>query len=189
MTAQRKLAVAAVVAVVATVAAAFALRSDAARHLTRVSNSGRAVTDVRGISARRAKVVEARLLALRGERALYRLERADAAPCYGVGPAGDVGNVDAVTCTRSAFPTPVHPVLDFSVYEGARRDVRELALFRVEGIAADGVAAVEFLRPSGEVALTVPVTANVYATTSVPRGPINGMAAVDKAGKRLWRSP
>lgn len=67
--------------------------------------------------------------------------------------------------------------------------MRELALFRVEGIAADGVAAVEFLRPNGKVALSVPVSSNVYATSAVPQGPIAGFAAVDKAGKRLWRSP
>ena len=185
----RKLVLAAAVAIATTIAAAFALRTDASRDLTRVSNAGTSVDAVRGLAARSAKVRTAELLAVRGARAVYRLDRAGAAPCYGVGPAADVGNVDAVTCTRTAFPTAVHPVLDFSVYEGTRRDTRELALFRVEGIAADGVAAVEFLRPTGEVALSVPVTQNVYATSSVPRGAVKGMVAVDKAGKRLWRSP
>jgi hypothetical protein len=59
----------------------------------------------------------------------------------------------------------------------------------VEGIAADGVAAVEFFRPNGQIALSVPVVDNIYSTSSVPAGPIAGLAAVDKAGKRLWRSP
>ena len=185
----RKLVLAAAVAIATTIAAAFALRTDASRDMTRVSNAGRLVDDVRGLPARSADARDGRLLAVRGARALYRLDRSGAAPCYGVGPAADVGNVDAVTCTRSAFPTAVHPVLDFSVYEGTRRDTRDLALFRVEGIAADGVAAVEFLRPTGEVALSVPVSENVYATTSVPRGPVKGMAALDNARKRLWRSP
>ena len=189
MSAPRTLALAAAVATAATAAAAFALRTDASRDATRVSNAGSAVGYVRGLAARSAKVRGGRLLAVRGTRALYRLDRPGAAPCYGVGPAVQVGNVDAVTCTRTAFPTAVHPVLDFSVYEGTRRDTRELALFRVEGIAADGVAAVEFLRPNGDVALSVPVAENVYATAAVPRGPIRGMSAVDKAGKRLWRSP
>jgi len=189
MTPPRKLVLAGAVAITAMVAAAFALRTEASRDMTRVSNAGKAVKDVRGLPARSANVRGGSLLAVRGARAIYRLDRSGAAPCYGVGPAADVADVDSVTCTRATFPTAVHPVLDFSVYEGTRRDVRELALFRVEGIAADGVARVEFLRPNGDVALSVPVTDNVYATASVPRGPVKGMAAVDKAGERFWRSP
>ena len=179
----------AVVAVAATAAAAFAIRTDASGDRTRISNDGRALSDVRGLPARTAKIRGGSLLATRGPRALYALERANAAPCYGVGPAADLGNVDGVTCTRGAFPTGAHPILDFSVYESTKRNVRELSLYRVEGIAADGVAQVDFLRPNGEVALSVPVAQNVYATTAVPKGPVKGFAAVDKAGKRIWRSP
>jgi hypothetical protein len=189
MTSPRKIMLAAVVAVAATAAAAFSIRTDASSDGTRISNGGRPLNDVRGLPVRTAKIRAGNLLATRGPRALYVLERANAAPCYGVGPAADLGNVDATTCTRGAFPTGAHPVLDFSVYEGTKRDARELSLYRVEGIAADGVAQVEFLRPNGEVALSVPVSQNVYATTAVPRGPIKGFAAVDKAGKRIWRSP
>jgi hypothetical protein len=189
MTAPRKLLVAASIAAAATIAAAFALRTDASGDRTRVSNAGVPVSALRGLPIRTANVRGGTLLAMRAGRAVYRLDRAHAAPCFGVGPAGDVGNVDAATCTRKAFPTAAHPVLDFSVYEGVRHDVRELSLYRAEGIAADGVAAVQFLRPNGDVALSVPVTQNVYASTDVPRGPIRGLAAVDKAGKRLWRSP
>ncbi|MFL5945846.1 MAG: hypothetical protein ACJ74D_05520 [Gaiellaceae bacterium] len=189
MTARRKLTLGLVVAVAATAAAALAIRTDAASDNTRMSNGGKAVTALRGLPVRTAKIRTGRVLATRGERALYRLDRGGAAACYGVGPADELGTVDAVTCTRSAFPTAVHPILDFSVYEGTRRDTRDVALFRAEGVAADGVAAVEFLRPNGDVALSVPVTQNVYATTDVPRGSIKGMAAVDKAGKRIWRSP
>jgi hypothetical protein len=189
MTARRKLTLGVVVAVAATTAAALAMRTDAASDGARVSNPGKAVTAVRGLAARTAKIRAGRVLETRGERAFYRLDRAGATPCYGVGPADRLGTVDAVTCTRGAFPTAVHPILDFSVYESTRRDVRDVALFRVEGIAADGVASVEFLRPNGDVALSVPVTQNVYATTAVPRGAVRGMAAVDKGGKRFWRSP
>ena len=189
MTASRKLSLAALVAIAAIAAAAFALRTEASADRTRVSNSGTRIARVDGLPARTAKIAGGRLLATRNGRAFYRLERAGAAPCYGVGTATDAGTVDAVTCTRASFPTAVHPVLDFSVFESSRRDTRDLSLFRVEGIAADGVAAVEFLRPNGDLALSVPVTANVYATTDVPRGPVKGLAAVDKRGKRVWRSP
>ena len=75
------------------------------------------------------------------------------------------------------------------VYEGTRRDVREFGLYKVAGLAADAVASVQFFRPNGAVALTVPVSANVYVTTDVPKGPVAGLAAIDKSGKRLWRSP
>ena len=47
----------------------------------------------------------------------------------------------------------------------------------------------EFLRPDGSVTLKVPVSDNVYFTTDVPGGAIAGLAAVDKGGKELWRSP
>jgi hypothetical protein len=126
---------------------------------------------------------------VRANRALYRLDRTNATPCFGAGPASDVGNVGAITCPRGGFPRAGQPVLDFSVYESTRHDVRDLSLFRIEGFAADGVAAVEFLRPNGSVAVKVPVAGNVYATTAVPEGPIAGLAAVDKAGKRIGQSP
>jgi hypothetical protein len=189
MTAARKLAIAGLLAGTATVAAAFALRTDAASDGMRLSNTGRPVTALRGLVVRTAHIGDGHLLATRAGRALYRLDRANAAPCFGVGPADDVGNIDSATCTRGRFPTAGHPLLDFSVYEGTRHDVRELSLYRVEGLAADGVAAVEFLRPNGKVALSVPVSANAYATSAVPSGPVAGYAAVDGAGKRLWRSP
>ena len=67
--------------------------------------------------------------------------------------------------------------------------MKEFSLFRVEGFAADGVAAVQFFRPNGDVVLSVPVSGNVYSAESVPKGPIAGFAAVDKQGKRVWRSP
>ena len=46
-----------------------------------------------------------------------------------------------------------------------------------------------FFRPNGHVALTVPVSANVYSASHMPQGPIAGFGAVDKEGKRIWRSP
>jgi hypothetical protein len=80
-------------------------------------------------------------------------------------------------------------VVDLSVYEGTSRDSRDLTLYRIEGVAADGVASIGFLRPNGSVALRVPVTANVYAASAGPGGPIAGIAAYDESGKELWRSP
>jgi hypothetical protein len=80
-------------------------------------------------------------------------------------------------------------VVDLSVYEATSREQRELSLYRVAGVAADGVATIEFVRRNGKVALTVAVSGNVFASTSVPPGPIAGIVARDAAGKELWRSP
>jgi hypothetical protein len=144
---------------------------------------------IRSLHMKFARITNGNVLAVRQNRALYRLNRANGEPCFGVGPANDLGTPGSVICPRGGFPRAGNPVLDFSVYESTRHELHEFSLFRVEGFAADGVAAIEFFRPNGTVALTVPVTGNVYASESVPAGPVAGLAAVDKAGKRVWRSP
>jgi hypothetical protein len=156
--------------------------------LARLSNDGRNVTLQRGVILREAHLQHASLLAVRGRLAVYRLEGRNST-CFGTGDSSDVGQVGSVQCAHGPFPTAGRPVLDLSIYEGTTRGVRELSLYRAEGVAADGVTAVEFLRPDGSVALKVPVLGNVYSTTDVPGGPIAGVAAVDKAGQVLWRSP
>jgi hypothetical protein len=118
----------------------------------------------------------------------YRLRTESGDPCFGVGLATDVGSPGSVVCRRG-FPGGGSPLLDLSVYEGTRHDAREFSLFRVEGFATDGVAALQFFRPNGDVALTVPVSGNVYSAATVPKGPIAGFAALDKNGKQIWRSP
>ena len=189
MTRSPKLIIAGAVVVAAATATVLATQGGASRDATRLSNTGRQQVEVRRVVIRSVPVRRGSLLAVRANRALYRLDRPNAAPCFGVGPASDVGNLGAITCPRGGFPRAGEPVLDFSVYESTRHDVRDLSLFRIEGFAADGVAAVEFLRPNGNVAVKVPVAGNVYATTAVPEGPIAGFEAVDKAGKRIARSP
>jgi hypothetical protein len=189
MTASPKLIITAAVVLAAATATVIATQGNASRDTARLSNTGRQQVEVRRVVIRSVPIRHGSLLGVRANRALYRLDRTNDEPCFGVGPATDVGSLDAVTCPRGGFPRGGQPILDFSVYESTRHDVRELSLFRVEGFAADGVEAIEFLRPNGSVAVRVPVAGNVYATTSVPQGPIAGLAAVDKAGKRLWRSP
>jgi len=161
-----------------------ASRDDAA-----LSNRGMPGMAIHGLRMKSARITTGNVLAVRQGRALYRLNRVGAESCFGVGPANELGTPGSVVCPRGGFPRAGEPVLDFSVYEGTRHDLREFSLVRVEGIAADGVAAVEFFRPNGQIALSVPVVDNIYSTSSVPAGPIAGLAAVDKAGKRLWRSP
>jgi hypothetical protein len=189
MSTRLKLTLAAAVVCAAIAGAVLVTRGDASRDGATLSNRGGPSIAVRGLRTKLAPIPSGNVLAVRNGRALYRLQTADGAPCFGVGPASDVGTPGSVVCPRGGFPTGGSPVLDLSVYEGTRHDVRELSLFRIEGFAADGVAAIEFLRPNGNVALRVPVSGNVYSAATVPKGPIAGLAAVDKDGKRVWRSP
>ena len=189
MTSSPKLIIAGAVVVVAATATVIATQGSASRDATRLSNTGRQQVEIRRVVIRSVPIRHGSLLAVRANRAMYRLDRTNAAPCFGIGPASDVGDLGAITCPRGGFPRAGQPVLDFSVYESTRHDVRDLSLFRIEGFAADSVAAVEFLRPNGSVAVKVPVAGNVYATSAVPEGPIAGFAAVDKAGKRMGQSP
>lgn len=155
--------------------------------LSRISNGGRQVRLRRADVWRRLGVHDVSLLAVRGSRALYLLQ-SSGGPCVGGGPSDKPGDLGSVECPRGPFPTSQRPVLDLSVYEGTSRSNRDLSLYRVEGVAADGVASIGFLRPNGSVALNVPVKANVFAERVVPGGPISGIVAYDASGKELWRS-
>jgi hypothetical protein len=188
MNGRLKLTVFAILVGAAVTAGALITRGGAARDDATLSNSGRP-TPIHGLGTRFARITSGNVLAVRQSRALYRLNRANGEPCFGVGPADELGSPGSVICPRGGFPRAGNPVLDLSVYESTRHELREFSLFRVEGFAADGVSAIEFFRPNGAVALTVPVIGNVYATASVPTGPVAGLAALDKAGKRVWRSP
>jgi hypothetical protein len=188
MSTRLKLALALCVVGSAIAAAVLVTRGDASRDSTALSNSGGATIAIRGLSMKLAPIRAGHVLAIRHRRVFYRLSPVNGNPCFGVGFATDVGSPGSVVCPKG-FPSGGNPVLDLSVYEGTRHDLKEFGLFRVEGFAADGVAAVEFLRPNGSVALTVPVSGNVYSAASVPQGAIAGFAAVDKEGKRVWRSP
>jgi hypothetical protein len=145
--------------------------------LSRISNEGHRVAVQRSSVWRSFGLRSASLLAVRGARAVYRLE-SKGGPCVGAGPAQEPGNLGTVDCPRGPFPTSQRPVLDLSVYEGASHDSH-----------ADGVVSIAFLRPNGTVALKVPVSANVYEAGATPNGPIAGLVAYDASAKELWRSP
>jgi hypothetical protein len=173
----------------AAVAGVLVTRGGAARDTAKLSNAGGPPIAVHGLRMKLATIETGHVLAVRHGRALYRLTLVNGTPCFGAGPASQIGTPGSVICPKGGFPSGSRPVVDFSVYENRRHDVREFSLYRVEGIAADGVAAIQFFGPSGDVALTVPVSGNVYSAADLPTGPIAGYAAVDKDGKRMWRSP
>jgi hypothetical protein len=188
MNGRLKVTLALLVVAGAVVAGVLVTRGDASRDIASLSNEGGPKIAIRGLRMNRATIRTGNVLATRHDRVFYRLTTASGQLCYGVGLATDVGSPGSVVC-QHGFPSGGDPVLDFSVYESTRHDVKEFALFRVEGFAADGIAAVQFERPNGQVALTVPVSGNVYSAAAVPKGPIAGYAAIDKEGKRVWRSP
>ncbi|HKC22982.1 MAG TPA: hypothetical protein VKB64_10775 [Gaiellaceae bacterium] len=188
MNRRTKLAVALLVVAGATLGGVLVTRGDASRDTATLSNQGGTTIAISGLRMKLATIRAGTVLATRRDRVFYRLTTVSGEQCFGVGVATDVGTPGSVMCQRG-FPSSGSPVLDLSVYEGTRHDAKEFSLFRVEGFAADGVAALQFFRPNGDVALTVPVSGNVYSAASPPKGPIAGYAAVDKEGKRVWRSP
>jgi hypothetical protein len=190
MSARRLVMLASAVAAAATAAIVLASLTSASKPgaLARISNHGHAVAFRSNALTRSLEIDEASLLAVRSGRAYYLLQT-QAGPCGAVGRPDKPDTLAAAQCPQGHFPTADHPVLDLSVYESATHELGTVSLYRAEGITADGVAAVQFLRPDGSAALTVPVSANVYATTSVPTGTIAGVAALDGGGKRVWRSP
>jgi hypothetical protein len=182
------LVVAALAAVAVSVSLATRTSASERGSLTRLSNRGHVVPLHGGALTRVLGTRRASLLAVRESRAYYRVDGKDG-PCLAAGPAGDPGELGTIQCPRGNFPTAERPVVDLSVYESTSHVRGEMSLYRVSGVAADGVAAVAFLRPDGSVALRVPVSGNVFASNSVPAGPIAGVVALDSGGKQLWRSP
>jgi hypothetical protein len=149
--------------------------------LFRLSNHGVRVTASRG--ARRAfRVASVRVLAVRDGRAFYELDTADG-HCFGVGSATNVGDPGGEVCPGGArFPSAARPTLDFSVYEGQSADRDDMRLFRIEGFAADGVAAVGIVNRAGHVGWRVPVSNNVYVLRHVPPGLTGAVVALDAGG-------
>jgi len=187
MSVKLRVALVAIGAAAAILAGVLVTHGDASSDTASLSNHGGPAIAIRGLRMKSATIRSGNVLATRHGRVYYLLRTVSGDACFGVGLASDIGSPGSVVCQRG-FPSSGTPVLDLSVYEATRHDVKEFSLFRIEGFAADGVAGVEFFRPNGHVALTVPVSANVYSAASVPPGPIAGFGAVDKEGKRIWRS-
>jgi hypothetical protein len=149
--------------------------------LFRLSNPGVRIAPTR-IAHRLFRARSVRLLAVRDGRAFYDLDTSDGR-CFGVGPADDLGNPGAEACSRGvSFPSASRPTLDFSVYEGVTPDRTDMRIFRIEGFAADGVAAVGIANRAGHVAQRVPVSNNVYVLSHVPPGLTGAIVALDAGG-------
>lgn len=169
----------------AAAAVAFAVRGahgSGRPDLVRVSNRGVRIAASRG-TRHAFHSASVHLLAARDGRAFYELDTTDG-QCFGVGSSGDLGDVGGEVCPRgpAPFPSAARSTLDFSVYEGQSPDRDGMTLYRIEGFAADGVAAVGITNRAGHVALRVPVDNNVYVLSHVPPGLTGEIVALDAAG-------
>lgn len=127
---------------------------------------------------------EVTLLAVRGERAFYRI----GSECYGVGPVKPTRyRLGSVKCAPT-FPSDGNPVLEFTVFHGDPR-APELTVYRSEGVAADGVAAVGFMTTGGQIVGRTPVIDNVFLVPSSLAGEFRGFVAFDLAGTVISSRP
>jgi hypothetical protein len=135
----------------------------------------------RAQNAGRAAVGGVRLLGERDGSAFYRLLGATR-DCYAAGLAG-TGDFGVLACPDT-FPSAEQPVLSFSTIEQLRGGAPHY--MRVEGIAVDGVAAVELFSDNGETLTTVPVRANIFRLGSAPPSAVVGLRGVDEAGHVVY---
>jgi hypothetical protein len=88
---------------------------------------------------------------------------------------------------KKVVPTPQRPItVDASM--GSTADDPRIRLFRVTGLAGEGVAAVGLVSKVGP-ALKAPVRGSAYSFRSIPVRPWIAIAAYDAAGKEVYREP
>jgi hypothetical protein len=129
-------------------------------------------------------VTDLRMIGKVGERAFYRFLR-DGTTCFAVGDATTPGELGVASCGQAIIAQP-HPVLDFSIIE-MTRDRPEPHLYRLEGIAADGVAMIEVTAGNGTTLTRVPVQSNVFSLSDVPDQAVGELVARDSNGNAVYR--
>jgi len=73
--------------------------------------------------------------------------------------------------------------MDFTVMHGSG------AVWRSEGIAADGIADVALRTTAGDLIDVTPVANNVYSLSGLPSGRVDALVARDAGGRVLWSEP
>lgn len=139
--------------------------------------------------------MDAYLMATRGGRSFYRLASGPGSNCYAVGPA--LREPDAFGQIHCAEPfSRSNPLLDFTVLHGSP-NLEYVQLYRVEGIAADGVAAIELRDANGSTLGEAKVLDNVYHFDVLPNTRVETFVALHERGNvverrlvqpRRWRS-
>ncbi len=101
-------------------------------------------------------------------------------------------NADA----SASFPSPAHPVLDFSPGYTPGMKTGLMWISQLRGFAADGIKTIEVIGTDDTILASVPVVDNVYASerSSSPPGeggigPAKALVGLDENGTQVWVSP
>jgi hypothetical protein len=147
--------------------------------------------DVRAERLRAAGYTNITQIGARGDMRFFRIDSASGRACFGVGAQGAEWPFAAIVCRTTApyFPSAEVPLLDQSTVESTAR-TGPLHFANLEGIAADGVAAVQGIDPAGNVSVSAPVDNNVYYVPSaeMPANVIS-IQATDSVGRIIASLP
>jgi len=122
------------------------------------------------------------LLATQHGRSYYRLVR-QGRECYGVSRAGAASGPGLIKCF---LPQGLPPLVDFSVFE-ATRDHPQLHVWRLEGIAPDGVVRIGLISRTGKLVAKVPVSRGIYYLASPPKIPLAWIFTYSATGHVIAR--
>jgi len=107
-------------------------------------------------------------------------------PAFGNAKITNLG-CNAWAAGKKVVPTPQRPITVDASMGSTAHDPR-VRLFRVTGLAGEGVAAVGLLSKAGPP-LKAPVRSNAYSLRSIPVRPWIAIAAYDAAGTEVYREP
>jgi hypothetical protein len=128
-----------------------------------------------------------REIAARDGRSYFVIDKADGSHCYAVGSTNGTDFFDEIECPRSpVFPSAARPILNMTVYRRLPSS-GEGWKFRLEGIAADGVASVALLGENGDLLDETAVIDNVFLrVVDLPTVKPVAVVALDPNGNRLY---
>lgn len=126
--------------------------------------------------------------ALRGT-AFYEFGARDGGVCWAFGSAVK-GGLD-VACSHGPSPLS-QPLVDMSIvaFDPASGATGGIHLVSLQGVAADGVAAVGVVTSDG-ASRTTPAINNVYRMpdADIPSGAVTALVALDASGATVWADP
>jgi hypothetical protein len=134
------------------------------------------------------------LIATRGSRLFYLIKRPDGRICYSIGESRSgltpaqtevrprFGGLDCLA--KGMFPSPRLPVLSYPYFR--MKPGEEPEMMGVEGFAADPVAKIGVIGGDNTIAITVPVSGNVFTDRSIDLRGGRGLVALDEHDQVLW---
>jgi hypothetical protein len=132
------------------------------------------------------QLTTASMLGVRGGRAIYEISNSTGPDCYAVGPMQPASyTLGQVGCT-AGFPSATSPIADFTVVNGGISSTPAAHVFRAEGVAADGVAAVGFRTADDRLVGVTPVVHNIYESTAPPKDVVTQLVALDASNAVIW---